>query len=137
MYTSIIQVSGSTRPVQGPAASAWVGIDHVQLAIPDGGEELAREFYGTVLGMGEVPKPPLLAARGGCWFEAGGVRLHVGVDPDFHPAVKAHPALAVRDLRGLVNRCGWKVTWSDEVPGTVRCHLADPFGNRIELVEVG
>jgi hypothetical protein len=65
------------------------------------------------------------------------VRLHVGVDPDFHPAVKAHPALAVRDVRGLVTRCGLDVVWSDEVPGTVRCHLFDPFGNRIELVEAG
>jgi catechol 2,3-dioxygenase-like lactoylglutathione lyase family enzyme len=113
----------------------WVGIDHVQLAISTGGELLARQFYVDQLGLREVPKPSLLAVRGGCWFEAGGVRLHVGVDPDFHPALKAHPALAVRDVRGLVVRRCLDVVWSDEVPGTVRCHLLDPFGNRLELVE--
>ena len=73
-----------------------VAIDHVQLAMPPGGEQAARDFYSGVLGLPEVPKPPVLAARGGCWFERDGVRLHLGVEEDFRPARKAHPALLVQ-----------------------------------------
>jgi catechol 2,3-dioxygenase-like lactoylglutathione lyase family enzyme len=120
------------KPTAGPD---WVGIDHVQLAMPAGREAVARAFYADVLGLREVPKPPVLAARGGCWFEHGPVRVHLGVDADFVPARKAHPALLVRDLAGFVASSGLAVRWSDEVPGTVRCHLDDPFGNRIELIE--
>ena len=116
-------------------ASAWRGIDHVQLAIPVGSEDVAREFYVGVLGLGEVPKPPVMAARGGAWFEAGATVVHVGADPDFVPARKAHPALLVAGLRAFVAERELDVRWSDEIPGTVRCHLDDPFGNRIELVE--
>jgi len=114
--------------------ATWLGIDHVQLAIPAGGEDAARAFF-TALGIPEVPKPPALAARGGCWFEAGAVRVHVGIDDDFHPARKAHPALVVRDLRRLVERAGLEMTWADDIPGVVRGHVFDPFGNRIELIE--
>jgi hypothetical protein len=111
-----------------------IAIDHVQLAMPAGGEDLARSFYMGVLGLTEMPKPPVLAARGGCWFEAGAVRVHLGVETPFHPARKAHPAFVVRQLEDLVAARGLTVRWSDEIPGTVRCHLDDPFGNRIELI---
>jgi catechol 2,3-dioxygenase-like lactoylglutathione lyase family enzyme len=113
----------------------WMGIDHVQLAIPVGGEQAARRFFVGVLGFTEVAKPPSLAARGGAWFEAGATRIHVGTEPDFVPARKAHPALLVRGLRALVADAGIEARWSDEVPGTTRCHVDDPFGNRIELIE--
>jgi hypothetical protein len=111
-----------------------IAIDHVQLAMPAGGEDLARSFYMGVLGLTEMPKPPVLAARGGCWFEAGAVRVHLGVETPFHPARKAHPAFVVRQLEDFVAARGLTVRWSDEIPGTVRCHLDDPFGNRIELI---
>ncbi len=118
-------------------AGPWRGIDHVQVAIPVGAEDEARSFYADVLGLTEVPKPPILAARGGAWFEAGSTVVHVGVEDDFAPARKAHPALLVAGLHGFVEETGLDVRWSDEIPGTVRCHLHDPFGNRIELVEAG
>jgi catechol 2,3-dioxygenase-like lactoylglutathione lyase family enzyme len=113
----------------------WRGIDHVQLAIPVGGEDAAREFYVDVLGFAEVPKPPALAVRGGAWFEAGDTAIHVGVEPDFVPARKAHPALLVAGLTDFVAATGLDVRWSDEIPGTTRCHVDDPFGNRLELIE--
>lgn len=117
------------------AKTRWVGIDHVQLAIPVGGEDAARAFYAGVLGLQELPKPPILAARGGAWFHAGTVEIHVGVERDFVPARKAHPALLVDDLRGFVESAGLDARWSEEIPGTVRCHVDDPFGNRIELID--
>lgn len=109
------------------------GIDHVQVAAPPGAEDAARGFYGDWLGMPEVPKPPRLAARGGVWFACGGQQLHVGVEEGFTPAGKAHPALLVRDLDALV--AGREVQWDDDtIPGVRRCYVADPFGNRVELV---
>jgi len=96
---------------------------------------VARTFYVGVLGMHEVPKPPLLARRGGAWFEAGAVRLHVGVESEFVPARKAHPALLIAGLAEFVDRAGLDATWSDEIEGVTRCHVDDPFGNRIELIE--
>src|SRR5262245_65944614 len=81
-----------------------VGIDHVQLAMPAGREDEARAFYADLLGVPEVPKPEDLARRGGAWFENGQVKIHLGVDRDFRPARKAHPALRVHDLRGLAER---------------------------------
>ena len=114
-----------------------VALDHVQLAMPPGGEPVAEQFYAGVLGLERVPKPPLLAARGGCWFERGPVRVHLGVEDPFLPARKAHPAFLVRDLRAFVAQRHLDVRWSDELPGTVRCHLDDPFGNRLELVDGG
>jgi catechol 2,3-dioxygenase-like lactoylglutathione lyase family enzyme len=115
----------------------WIGIDHVQLAIPVGSEGEARAFYVGVLGLREVPKPAALATRGGAWFEGGGVSIHVGPESPFTPARKAHPALLVAGLRDLVERTGLAVRWNDEIAGTVRCHIDDPFGNRIELIEAG
>lgn len=123
--------------MSGDRTGRWRAIDHVQVAIPIGGEDIAREFYAGVLGLVEVPKPPLLARRGGAWFEAGGVAIHAGVEADFRPARKAHPALLVDGLAELVATAGLDARWSDEIPGTVRCHVDDPFGNRIELIEAG
>ncbi len=115
----------------------WRGIDHVQVAIPIGGEDVARSFYVDLLGLIEVPKPAPLAARGGAWFEAGTTRLHVGAEADFVPARKAHPALLLDGLEAFVEAARLDVRWSDEIAGTIRCHIDDPFGNRIELIEVG
>jgi catechol 2,3-dioxygenase-like lactoylglutathione lyase family enzyme len=114
------------------------GIDHVQLAMPAGGEDDARAFYDGVLGIPEKPKPPHLAARGGCWFAADGVELHLGVEDGFRPARKAHPALLVDDLTALVRRlgeAGVDVVEDEPLPGYDRVYVADPFGNRLELLE--
>ena len=112
-------------------------VDHVQLAMPAGGEDAARAFYAGLLGIPEQPKPPHLAARGGCWFESPSVKLHLGVEADFRPARKAHPALLVRDLPGLLQRlraAGVEVV-EDPLEGYLRAYAADPFGNRLELME--
>lgn len=114
-----------------------VGLDHVQLAIPAGGEGLARGFYAGLLGMVEVPKPATLSASG-CWFTGGAVSLHIGVDPDFRAANKAHPALLVDDLAGLRARlaeAGCVIGEDKPVEGYTRFYAEDPFGNRIELME--
>jgi catechol 2,3-dioxygenase-like lactoylglutathione lyase family enzyme len=113
----------------------WLAIDHVQLAMPPGGEPSARRFFVDLLGFAEVLKPAPLAVRGGCWFESGPVRVHLGVEHGFRPARKAHPALVVGDLVGFIAATGIEARWSDEVPGSVRCHIDDPFGNRIELID--
>ena len=113
-------------------------IDHVQLAMPPGKEQSAIAFYEGLLGIPCVPKPPELAARGGCGFEDGSLRVHVGVDPDFVPARKAHPALEVSELEELANRLrasGVHVSDLEDADTCVRCYVADPFGNRIELME--
>ena len=115
-----------------------VSIDHVQLAMPAGGEAEARRFYGVLLGITEVPKPPHLAKRGGCWFEDGPLKIHLGVDGAFQPARKAHPALIVSDLRALVTELAANdVPMNDDEPlaGFDRVYVDDPFGNRIELLE--
>ena len=112
------------------------GIDHVQIAAPPGCEAAARAFYGGVLGLEELPKPEPLAARGGCWFRAGAQELHVGVEDPFAPARRAHPGLVVDDLDALVEglaRAGIEARWDDALPAVPRCHVADPFGNRLEL----
>ena len=113
------------------------GIDHVQLAAPPGCEAEARRFFGELLGLAEIEKPESLRARGGVWFQVGAQQLHVGVEREFAPARKAHPALLVDDLDSLVARlagAGVEVTWDDAIPGVRRCYVADPFGNRLELV---
>ncbi|MEL7207271.1 MAG: VOC family protein [Actinomycetota bacterium] len=113
-------------------------IDHVQLAMPAGGEDEAVAFYEGVLGIARVPKPPRLAARGGCWFEDGPLKIHLGVEADFRPARKAHPALRVRDLPALVSRlraAGVRVVDDEPLDGHERVYVDDPFGNRIELLE--
>jgi proline iminopeptidase len=119
----------------------YAGIDHVQIAMPAGREDEARRFYAGVLGLHEVAKPPGLAGRGGCWFANadGRVNLHLGVEPEFRAARKAHPALAVGDLDALRQRlahAGAKVI-DDDTIDVRRFYTADPFGNRIELVEAG
>lgn len=116
------------------------GIDHVQLAMPAGGEEAAEAFYAGLLGLERQPKPEPLASRGGCWFAAGPVALHLGVDAGFRPARKAHPALVVEDLDALVRRLGGAgvaVRPDEDLPGVRRCYVDDPFGNRIELIDAG
>src|SRR5580698_1096225 len=118
--------------------ASFIAIDHVQLAMPAGEEEKARGFYKSLLGMNEVSKPAELATRGGCWFESGGVQLHLGVESDFRPAKKAHPALRCRDYAALVRRlrdAGVELSEPDDIPGVRRCHVHDPFGNRLELIE--
>jgi catechol 2,3-dioxygenase-like lactoylglutathione lyase family enzyme len=117
-----------------------VGLDHVQLAMPRGREDEAEAFYSGVLGLPRVAKPELLAGRGGCWFERAGLRVHLGVEDDFRPARKAHPALAVRDLAAVVahlRAAGVEVRPGDGVPGMEQAYVDDPFGNRIELVQRG
>jgi catechol 2,3-dioxygenase-like lactoylglutathione lyase family enzyme len=111
------------------------GIDHVQVAAPRGCEAEARAFYTGLLGLEELPKPGALA-RGGCWFRAGTQELHVGVEEPFAPARKAHPGLVVDDLDALVERlrgAGIGVAVDEAIPEVRRCHVADPFGNRLEL----
>jgi catechol 2,3-dioxygenase-like lactoylglutathione lyase family enzyme len=113
-------------------------IDHVQLAMPAGEEEKARDFYNKVLGIEEVPKPPNLAVRGGVWFEQGNLKIHLGVEKDFRPAKKAHPALLVKDLDELIEKCrvaGYEVISDEPLEGYKRVYVSDPFGNRIELME--
>jgi catechol 2,3-dioxygenase-like lactoylglutathione lyase family enzyme len=116
-----------------------LSIDHVQLAMPVGEEDLARAFYVNVLGFIEVPKPPELAKRGGAWFESGKVQLHLGVELDFHPARKAHPAFIVDDLEGIITKveqAHYKTdTTQPPLDGYKRAHIFDPFGNRIELMQ--
>jgi len=113
------------------------GVDHVQLAMPRGREDLARAFYAGLLGMSELAKPPALAVRGGCWFASGSAVLHLGVEEQFAPARKAHPALLVDDLDGLfavLTRAGHACVRADgEIPGIRRFHTHDPFGNRVEF----
>jgi catechol 2,3-dioxygenase-like lactoylglutathione lyase family enzyme len=113
-------------------------IDHVQLAMPAGGEERATAFYETLLGIPRVAKPAHLASRGGCWFETDHVRIHLGVDADFRPARKAHPALVVQGLNALLSTlaaAGVAVTSDQPLAGYERVYVDDPFGNRIELME--
>jgi catechol 2,3-dioxygenase-like lactoylglutathione lyase family enzyme len=106
--------------------------------MPAGGEKAAREFYESLLGIAQVPKPPQLVARGGCWFEDGMVKIHLGVDADFTPARKAHPAFVVDDLLTLVRTleyAGYLVTQDQPLDGYERRYVHDPFGNRIELMQ--
>ncbi|CAM5467024.1 glyoxalase [Streptomyces avidinii] len=113
-------------------------VDHVQLAAPPGAEERLRAYYTEVLGMTEIPKPPVLAARGGCWFAAGAVQLHLGVEEDFRPARKAHPELRVTGIEAYAARLqerGAEVVWDDALPGHRRFYSEDPVGNRLEFLE--
>jgi catechol 2,3-dioxygenase-like lactoylglutathione lyase family enzyme len=115
-----------------------VAIHHVQLAMPKGAEEDAVAFYEAILGIPQVPKPPALAARGGCWFESAAVRVHLGVDQDFLAARKAHPALLVDDLAQLADAlaaAGYALNRDEPLDGYERVYVDDPFGNRIELLQ--
>jgi len=113
-------------------------IDHILIAMPAGRENEARAFYNGILGLVEKVKPPQLAARGGCWFESGALQVHLGVEKNFVPARKAHPAFIVDDLVGMVTKAkqaGYKVTADEPIEGDDMRHVEDPFGNRIELIE--
>jgi catechol 2,3-dioxygenase-like lactoylglutathione lyase family enzyme len=115
-----------------------IELDHIQLAMPEGGEAQARGFYQDLLGLAEVAKPAALALRGGCWFEHGAVKVHLGVEAAFTPAKKAHPAFIVGDLAQLADileRAGYKTTDGSPLKGYQRKDTFDPFGNRIELME--
>jgi catechol 2,3-dioxygenase-like lactoylglutathione lyase family enzyme len=114
-----------------------LGLDHVQVAIPAGGEDAARVFYSGALGMTEVAKPAALAIRGGCWFTAGSAVLHLGVEEPFSPARKAHPAFLITELDSLLESlvlAGYDCVRADgEISGVRRFHTFDPFGNRVEF----
>jgi len=114
------------------------GIDHVQLSMPPGGEDEARRFYGEILGLHEVAKPPELAGRGGCWFFATDTPIHLAPESDFRPHAKAHPAIIVRHLtraRETLLAAGVPIEEDDSDLPIRRCYIHDPFGNRIELVD--
>ena len=115
-----------------------IGIDHVQLAMPHGGEDQARRFYAGVLGMRELEKPAHLAVSGGCWFAGGTAHIHLGVEEGHRPSRKAHPALLVSNLSALAQRlemAGVPFTAGKPLAGYIRGDTTDPFGNRIELME--
>ena len=115
-----------------------VGIHHVQLAMPDGEEVDAVRFYAETLGLTEVPKPEALSPRGGVWFVSGELEVHLGVEDQFRPAVKAHPAILVRGLgaiRERIERAGYKISDTVQIEGFDRVYVRDPFGNRLELIE--
>lgn len=113
-------------------------IDHVQIAIPAGGEAEGRRFFGEILGLDELAKPARLEGRGGCWFDLGGGQLHLGVDPDFRPARKAHVAfraVSLDEVRARLHGGGYETRDDDPVDGRGRFFTHDPFGNRLEFVE--
>lgn len=115
-----------------------ISIDHVQVAIPKGGEAAAREFYARLLGLLEIPKPDSLAGRGGLWLQSANIQFHLGVDPDFRPATKAHVGFSVENLPAvlrLLENAGYPIQHDDSVPGLIRAFTSDPFGNRVELLE--
>jgi catechol 2,3-dioxygenase-like lactoylglutathione lyase family enzyme len=116
-----------------------IGLDHVQLAAPAGSEKQLRAYYADILGMTELRKPPLLAARGGCWFQSGPVQLHLGIEDPFTPAKKAHPALRIQGIHAYAKHIaalGAPVTWDYDLPDRDRFFSHDPVGNRIEFLEV-
>jgi len=126
--------------VETARENAALIIDHIQVAIPEGEEARAREFFVDVLGMMEEKKPAKLALRGGCWFRLGACVVHVGIDPEFRPQKKGHPTFAVTDLDGLAERfesAGFDVRWDSELEGVSRFYVADPFGNRLEFLADG
>lgn len=119
-------------------AYTFLGLDHVQLAAPPGAEPEARKFFGDVLGWVEIPKPENLKRRGGVWFQCGPHQVHIGVQPDFTPARKAHPAFVVQNLshlRAHVEARGLSPVDDEPLPGAERFYLRDPFGNRLEFLE--
>jgi len=117
---------------------AILALDHVQLAMPAGGDDRARSFYVGLLGMEELAKPPPLQASGGVWFRSGSAELHLGIKADFQPARKAHPGLRVDDIERFASRfqeAGREVAWDERYPGVRRFYVQDPFGNRVEILQ--
>jgi catechol 2,3-dioxygenase-like lactoylglutathione lyase family enzyme len=113
-------------------------LDHIQLAIPTGGENAARDFWVRLFGMTEVPKPDALAGRGGLWVTRGAVNLHLGVETPFAPARKAHPCLAIDDIDALAAAlvaAQHPFAWDGNIPGIRRLFVSDPFGNRVEVMQ--
>lgn len=113
-------------------------LNHVQLCIPRGAEDDAREFYGKLLGLGEIEKPDVLKANGGLWFEMGDIQLHIGVEEAREPS-KRHPAFEVENLEGIrkyLHECGVRIKDEPAIPGAQRFSFFDPFGNRIEFIEL-
>ncbi|MDI1288762.1 MAG: heme-binding beta-barrel domain-containing protein, partial [bacterium] len=138
--TSILTRTGPARPnpLASKAMARLTRLHHVQLAIPPGGEDACRAFWGSVLGMAELEKPHALAARGGCWFRGGGLEVHLGVEPQFTPALKAHPGIEVVGLDQWATRLrdAGIATEADHLfPGFDRFYAVDPFGNRLEFME--
>ena len=134
------QAEGGEAEIEGGAHHMIeiVGIDHVQLSMPPGGEDEARRFYGEILRLREIAKPPELDGRGGCWFAAPDAAIHLASEPDFRSHAKAHPALLIRDLaaaRDALTGAGVRITEDDAHLAVRRCYIHDPFGNRIELVD--
>ena len=137
---SVLLLTDRRETATVSAEQAWTfeTIDHVQLAMPPGEEETAEHFYRDVLGLEVVAKPAAMAARGGRWFEAGSVKVHLGTEADFRPATKAHPAITVRNFDALLQRladAGVEFRPAGEGPGRRRGHIDDCFGNRIELID--
>lgn len=131
---SVSNVRTRRKPAAVPRAT---GIHHVQLALPEGAEAVARHSYGGVLGWTELPKPTYLAARGGLWYRVGSQEFHLGIEPEFQPARKAHPAILVDDLDGLRRRLtdeGVQTVDDQPLPGYRRFYARDPFGNRLEFL---
>jgi catechol 2,3-dioxygenase-like lactoylglutathione lyase family enzyme len=113
-------------------------IHHVLLASPANSEDASREFYSGLLGLAEIDKPAALARNGGCWFRGDGVELHLGIEADFRPARKAHPALLVTDIDSWASRllaAGYPARFDDEFPGMRRFYSHDPHGNRLEFLQ--
>ncbi|GAA2737212.1 hypothetical protein GCM10009867_23530 [Pedococcus aerophilus] len=139
-FRRVFAVARRSDTAASPDAGAHVvGLHHVQVACPAGSEDALRAFYGDLVGLPEIPKPPALTARGGVWFRVGPHELHCGVEEGFAPARKAHPAIAVRDVDALAATLaarGGDITWDEAIPGTRRFHTADPVGNRVEFQQV-
>lgn len=113
-------------------------LDHAQLAIPPGAEARCDEFYVSLLGFHALVKPPLLAARGGRWYQRDDAVLHLGVQEGFSPATKAHPALMIDtydEVVACLRDAGIEIRPDESIPGTRRCHVDDPVGNRLELID--
>ncbi|EBA09471.1 hypothetical protein [Sagittula stellata] len=113
-------------------------LDHIQLAMPEGEEGRARAFWGGLIGLAELEKPEALRARGGVWFALDGAELHLGVEPGFAPARKAHPGLRVSGIDAVaaaLSDAGHPVKWDEKIAGRRRFFTEDPFGNRVEFLE--
>jgi catechol 2,3-dioxygenase-like lactoylglutathione lyase family enzyme len=116
-----------------------IQLDHVLIACPRGSEAEARSFYGDLLGLDEIEKPEPLRLRGGCWFNVGAHQLHLGVEDPFTPAKKAHPAFGVDDcarLFEMITAMGYGCRWDYELPGVIRFYSDDPWGNRLEFIQL-